>query len=485
MATILNYFSQVDFGNNPLSSLGFILVHGGFIFIIYALIGGLLAVWLNYRQGIFASKINYVFLAIDVPRDNEQSPKAVEQIFNQLWGIIKGPIMLEKWWDGYFSVCFSLELVSIGGYVQYVIRTQDRLKDLVEAAIYAQYPGAQISEIEDYTKDITPDNFKEQGYDLWGAQLQELKDQAYPIKTYPQFEHMASKTIVDPMAAVLEIFSKLRPGEMAWLQIIIRPANDSDWQPDALKVAKKIMGVKEEEKISPSLVGNILDSTSGAVTKLADSLFVHAQVEPAKEEKKNDLPSKMLYLSPMERATVEAIETKASKTGFTTKMRYIYLGKKPGMNKATGVSGFWGAFKQHAGLNGFKPHGDTVTNANYFFKSSRLHYLQKIILKNYKSRSMWAGTDADRGKFVLNTEELASIYHFPYFGIGTAAVKSVGAKRAEAPYILPTETDEDIAKEKTRLEKNKSSRNTNSSASEKKSEEKNESVEIPPDNLPV
>ncbi|HPA25775.1 MAG TPA: hypothetical protein PLK76_03385 [bacterium] len=496
MEILLEYFSQVDFGNNPLASFGFILAHGGFIFVVYALVSGFILIWLNSRQGIFASKLKYVCLAIDAPRNSEQSPKAIEQIFNQLWGIVAAPTFSEKWLDGKFQVCYSLELVSVGGYVQYIIRAQDILKDLVEAAIYAQYPEAQISLIEDYTKDITPENFKELGYDLWGAQLQELKDEAYPIKTYPQFEHAMARTIVDPTASVLEIFSKFRPGEMGWLQIIIKPVMDPDWQPGVLKEAKKIMGVKEEGKKQQSgLADSFLNSTGNAITKMADSIFVHANVE-AKEEKKNDLPSKMLYLSPAERATVEAIENKASKTGFQTKIRYIYLGKKPGMNKATGVSGFWGAFKAHAGLNGFKPLSGTMTSIKPWEKKifpGRLYDLQKKILRNYKSRSMWAGINENRGKFVLNVEELASLYHFPYVGVGTAAIKSVGAKRAEAPYILPTETEEDIAKEELRLKKNKPTINADTPATndavaknvlDKKKNDIAE-IEIPPDNLPI
>lgn len=484
MQTIIDYFYQLNSVDNPLEALGFILSHGGFIFIIYTLIIGFLWIWLNNRQGVYASNIKYIFLAIDAPRNSEQSPKAIEQIFNQLWGIVAAPTFSEKWLDGKFQVCYSLELVSIGGYVQYIIRAQDNLKDLVEAAVYAQYPEAQISQIEDYTKDITPENFKELGYDLWGSQLQLLKDQAYPIKTYPQFEHAMARTIVDPTASVLEIFSKFRPGEMGWLQIVIKPVMDPEWQPAVLKEAKKIMGVKEEEKKTQSLTDNLLSSTGDAVTKIADYVFIKSQVE-AKEEKKSDLPSRMLYLSPSERSMVEAIENKASKTGFQTKIRYIYLGKKPGMNKATGVSGFWGAFKAHAGLNGFRPLSGTMTSIKPWEKKifpGRLYDLQKKILRNYKFRSMWAGINEERGRYVLNVEELASLYHFPYVGVGTAAIKSVGAKRAEAPYILPTETEEDLAKEKERLEKNKNQRTT-----EKKimKDDGKEIIDMPPDNLPI
>ena len=69
--------------------------------------------------------------SIDVPKDNEQSPKAVEQIFNQIWGYKSGANFVEKWWKGMFLPTMSLELVSIGGYIQYIIRAPSIFKDLV------------------------------------------------------------------------------------------------------------------------------------------------------------------------------------------------------------------------------------------------------------------------------------------------------------------------------------------------------------------
>lgn len=475
---LLDFLNQLGMGTGtgPFSDFWAVFKNGGFIFIIYTLVDGFANVWLNNRQAIFAAKTKWVYLAIDVPRDNEQSPKAVEQIFNHIWGIIKGPLFKEKWWDGHFQVGYSLELVSIEGYIQYVIRSTDKNRNIVEAAVYAQYPTAQITEIEDYTKDFLPDNFKANGYDLWGSQLQELREDVYPIKTYPLFEHPMAKVIVDPMAALLEIFSRLGPGEQSWLQVAIKPVMDDTWQKNSTAAVKKIMGTPTEAK-KVSAIDQILDLPGQAITNLADNFLMSAKTE--KKEQKMEVPSKMLYLSPGERQEVEAIETKALKTGFQTKIRYIYLAKKEKMNKAVGVSGFWGAYKQFGWLNGFKPHGKATTIANYWFKGRRLLTKQKKILKQYKSRSLWSGVSAEKGRFVLNIEELASLYHFPYKGIGPAAVKTVGAKRAEAPYILPVETDFDREKEEARIIKHKD----NALKSEPEAERVD--IEMPPDNLPV
>ena len=206
MEQILNFLAKAGMGAaNPMSVLWWLFTHGGFIFVIWAVFLGLREVWLNWRQDLYYNSLKWTYLAIDVPRDSEQSPKAVEHIFSQIWGSITGRNFVEKWWEGKFMPNFSFEIVSIEGYIQYIVRTPTIFRDLVEASIYAQYPDAQITEIEDYTKDITPNNFKQKGYELWGAQYMLVNDEVYPIKTYPLFEHSIAQQIIDPMAAEIGV----------------------------------------------------------------------------------------------------------------------------------------------------------------------------------------------------------------------------------------------------------------------------------------
>ena len=87
MEMLLDFLNQLGLGagTGPFSDFWAVFKNGGFIFIIYVIVEGFAEVWKNNRQAIFGSKIKWVYLAIDVPRDNEQSPKAVEQIFNHIW----------------------------------------------------------------------------------------------------------------------------------------------------------------------------------------------------------------------------------------------------------------------------------------------------------------------------------------------------------------------------------------------------------------
>jgi len=210
----------------------------------------------------------------------------------------------------------------------------------------------------------------------------------------------------------------------------------------------------KEVAVSKSSTDKIVDSMSGVATKIGDTVF--GKIDNEKEEQKMD-SLKMLAMTGGERSLVESLEKKAEKTGYKAKIRYIYLGKEGVFSKPRGVSGFTGALRQFALLNSnsFRPAPGTGTKVEFYRAGARLTRLQKKILKNFKTRSQSAGVDKDG--FVLNTEELASIYHFPYAGTTTATVRTADSKKAVAPIGLPEEVfdfeEEDNQTQKTETKK--------------------------------
>ena len=119
--------------------------NGGWIIYFIVISRGIFEVW-HLRQSIKWFDTNkFVILAIDVPKDTEQTPKAVEQLFSTVSGA-HGPLnLLEIYRDGQFQLGFSFEIVSIDGYVQFLIRTPTQFRDLIESSIYSQYPDAEIT----------------------------------------------------------------------------------------------------------------------------------------------------------------------------------------------------------------------------------------------------------------------------------------------------------------------------------------------------
>lgn len=383
--------------------------------------------WVESRQIKFVSKKHYVMLAIDVPKENEQGPEAVELLFIQLAGAHSPENRVSMYWRGEIQPQFSFELVSNDGYTQYYVRTEARFRDMIEAMIFAQYPEAEISEVEDYI-DQVPDDAPNEDYDLWGSEFVYVNKSAYPIKTYDSFGRGMPGMVMefkDPMAALLETMGKVRKGENLWLQIMVYPAGPFWWK-NHTGVIKEIQGIKEAPK--KGRLAKILALPAGFISEVMGIFFRPAPAPEKPEEKKKDLTA-------VERKILEAVEKKLSKIAFATKIRMIYGGKRTIFNKGVGVNGFIGAIKQFNALNmnALKPDKMTKTYGGEIFKKIRKRWRQKAVLKNYKAREMGLGPNP----FYMNAEELATLWHFPVLEVKAPTIRKAEARKAEPPVGLP------------------------------------------------
>jgi len=440
---IVQFFTEVIqqlyLSNSPLTSAIILLANGFWIVVLLMFLGAAKSLWRDWRQTLYhVATRNFIMLAIDVPRDNEQSPKAVEYIFAHLHGVLPGSNnMYEEWWEGKTEDYFSMELVSIEGYVQFLVYTQEEYRDTVESAFYAQYPDAEITQVEDYVNGQNGEfknlKFPSQKYKLFGTEFVLAKNQAYPIRLHPEFEHSLSQEFKDPMASLLENMNKIGPGEQIWLQLVITPERDKNWQPAANNVAMKIAGKKID---APS--GRV-DKIAGGFIKWLDAFgvavfpFYNATEE---SDKKDDLPSLMLHLTPTEKAQIEGIQLKADKMAFWCKFRFIYIAEKEIYSKQRGVSTILGSMKQFSSLNlnSFVMHKYTKTSGmDYIFTEKRMARRQNNILLAFQERARSEGSDG----IVLNIEELATIYHFPTITVKAPLVSRTQSKRSSAPVSLP------------------------------------------------
>lgn len=407
---------------------GSFILQYGWIFFIILFLAVAFKLWMNYIQKRFLKEMECLVLAIDVPEDNEKTPKSMEQVIAGFFGIQKDPNIIEKYIKGYVQPVISLELVSIGSRVQFFVRTPKIFKDLVEAHIYAQYPTVEIKEVPDYTERVRKEDISSK-YDLWGATLELIKEDALPIRTYKDFEEMAAEEkIIDPIAAITEVMANIKENEEIWLQLIIRPTLDMSWKEEGESIVKDRLGEKIEAK--PNIIQKIFEGATGFITTLLKAPF--GPVEGEGENKNEKVLPRAAFLSPGERFALEAIQRNISKLGFQTKIRFIYFGGKSIFNKAR-VAAFMGAMQQFSSLdlNGFKPAAAEKTGADYLFVAPRLKRKQHKVLRRYKMRYF-----ATKG-FVLNTEEIATIYHFPHISVKAATISRTKARRGGAPSELP------------------------------------------------
>ena len=436
MEIVIDLTRLYEIGNQGiLTTFWYLFSNGLWIFFIFIFIYGFYINWLLNQQRRWFQSHKFILLAIDIPKDTEQTPKAVEQLFATISGAHDILNAKEIFFKGMFQLSFSFEIVSIDGYVQFLIRTPSQFRDLIESSIYAQYPDAEITEVEDYVHTV-PDKYPNDTHNVWGTEFALVKNQALPIRTYPFFEDNVSGEFKDPLASVLETMSKIQMGEQVWIQILIQPSH-VDWVEDCTKLAYKIAGKKWKGK-DVNRPTKFIDWIAQSIDNIGEVILPLWQ--KVEENKRDEIPSMMLHLTPGEREMIEAIERKASKIGFICKIRLVYISPLEQYNASRVVSAVFGAYKQFStlDLNSFKPDSRTKTKINYFLINYRKNLRRENIIRGYKDRTGMRG----HAKYILNIEELASLWHFPSKFIHTPLLQKTEVKKSEAPTALPIGGDE-------------------------------------------
>lgn len=384
--------------------------------------------WVKVRQSKHTENWEWLLLAVDVPPDTIQSPKAVEQIFSHLSGALFEPNIGQKYWQGVKQRWFSLEIISLEGYIQFLIFTEATYRDLVEAAVYAQYPMAEITEVEDYVGAI-PGSYPNDTHEVFGLEFGLAAPDPYPIRTYSEFEHSITPdyTFNDPMASILENFTRIGAGENLWFQIIIEPASAA-WKKKGIDLIKTIITNKKPVAKQFFLIK--------IINVLATELLKAVQTPSESPiKKKEEGPGKISDLTPGVRDTVAAIEEKISKIGFKTKCRVLYAAPKEIFNPSHCLDGLIGSLNQfnYSGRNAIVPV--LATNAHYAFKNMRTIAIKNRFVGAFKKRKMRTG----KNPYILNIQELATLWHFPLPLVKTPLLQKTASKRAEPPINLPIE----------------------------------------------
>jgi hypothetical protein len=379
-----------------------------------------------YSPNSWHQKKDYTMVEIIPPREIERGPKMMESFFTGLTGVYSGFNNFQVYLDGaIYHDRFSLELVSEEGKIHFYIRMEKKNRNMVEAQIYAQYPDAEIIEVEDYAQRF-PKIIPNKKWDLWGADFEYVLPNAFPIRTYDKFEESITGEMIDPMAALLETMGTLGPGQHCWMQIILQPLAET-WkkEPAQQDIFAKLTGREAPPEKT------IMDHLAEVFTNIWGALF--APVEFAKIEKKDQAPLEF-RLTPQEKDTLKAVEEKFGKNCFKTKLRFMVLGRKEvfgGMKAGTII----GAIKQFndINVNQIKPEEISKTYGKIFGVGPRAAFRKRKLYGRYRSRSM------DGVQMVMSVKELATVYHFPDMSVRSPAVTRTSAKLGAAPLNLPVE----------------------------------------------
>ncbi len=364
-----------------------------------------LSLWFFWRQEIY-KRIYFktVVLELKIPREIKKTPEAMEQVLAAIHSLRNIAWNLrEIYWEGEVTRWFALEIVSFGGEINFYIRVYRKQRDLLESALFSYYPDLEIVEVEDYTKRLPQDihQLYEENLELWGTEMVLRKEDAYPIKTYPNFEGDLEERENDPISNFLEVLNKVKPEEVVGIQLLIAPGLD-DWH-------KKWSALIEKLK-EPKIKAGKTEGQEGIAAF-----------------------AKLIARSPVETDILKAVEGKVSKPAFKTTVRFIYISPKEIFYDSFARRGLVGAFNQYSTnhLNAFKQNTSVSTRTKvwewpHLFPRWRNEYRKQRILHNYIKREVppqtWMGKfmtsypldwNFKSKRFYLNVEELATIYHPP------------------------------------------------------------------------
>lgn len=403
----------------------------GWIPIFGVIVWGLTHIWMDYKQGKYNASLKWQLLEIRVPQDAINTPKGMENFFMNLSGVKSGITWREIWLVGKFQAMFSFEIVGSEGNVRFLIRTLDKYRDLVEAALYAQYPEAQITEVDDYVGVLRKD-YPNEETDVFGSELVFSNKPYFPIRTYEDFEHQGEKDFrfKDPLLPIIEMMGKMREKEHFWIQIIIQPPDSQSLAKDGAEYLNAMMG--KEKKHHPSMLEQLGEGVlwlpKGVLSQVAGigGAAAHAA------EKKDDF--RMFRMTSQERLMMEAVAEKISKVGWKTKIRWLYAGPKKTYRKglmASSAKGMFATFT-HQYMNGLGLSGSVTTKDDYIWQAWAMPKKQRNLVSRYQRRSGGEGANW----LMMNVEELATLFHFPAADARTPVLGSTGARRAEAPGSL-------------------------------------------------
>jgi len=375
-------------------------------------------VWLYYIRMKFLVNQEYVLLEIKLPNEIKKTPLAMELFLNALYQTIGEGTFIHRYIKGSSRPTFSLEMVSLEGNVKFFIWTRKFWKNLVEAQIYAQYPDIEVSEISDYTKFV---KYSPETLSLWGCEYKLKKKDFYPIKTYIDYrletEGIKDEEKTDPLSPIIEFLGAVEKGQQVWFQILVR-AHKKD-RIKKLKWKERIKKMEFSKKEGWRAQGQ------AEVQDLVKKVLVD-ESDPSKGYR---------IMTKGELAVVSAVERSISKLSFDCNIRAIYLAE-PDKFDAINIMGLLGAFKQFNSwdLNQFGLSGATSFDYPWQdYKNMRSNRLKRIIFNSFKRRAF----SRINSPFVLNTEELATIYHFPGGVVQTPTFSRLMAKKAESPSNLP------------------------------------------------
>jgi len=281
----------------------------------------------------------------------------------------------------------SFEVVAHEGLVHYYVVAPVIMVDVITQAVAAAYPSARLEEVSE--RNIFNPAGKMSG--TIGGEFTLKKNFAHPIATYQETKRDAARAMLNALSAASR-------EDGIGIQILIRPAY-TGWSKSAVNVAEEI---KKNKGVKTGFKGINAAGVMEALWK---------PPENGKETKPEDK-----QLSSLEQATVESIEDKTRYPGYETLIRVVASSNTAGKSQAM-LNSVVSAFSLF----------DSTSNNGFKFTVSRN-------IEEFVTAYIFRFFPQEVNSNILNTVELASIFHLPDQGsIPTSQVQRQMDKQVDGP----------------------------------------------------
>ncbi len=347
-------------------------------------------------------------LEVRLSRNEEESKipgfsaMSAENMFAALHGLLKD--------DSNNQEHISFEIVSSGAHgLKFFVAVPPNILKFVESQIYAQYPTAEIKAVEDYTRsvEVTGEKFEI-------ATVTLTKPIYFPIKSFRDFE-------IDPISSLTSALSSVAGEEEIWIQLMVKPIPDV-WQKEGFTYVKTLRDGGNPSAKNPNFFQTVLSVAGKEAGAIAAGTLSNAFKYPEPVDTRK--PSGGAPLAPRitgsQELELRAIENKLSKMAYEVNIRVLACA--PSQERVdSNIRSALATFRQYSTIN--------LNTFTYGVSSNHAR-----LLSDYKGRCFDSGNS-----IVLNTEELATFFHFPTGDSDTPNMSWVYSRKSEPPANLPTD----------------------------------------------
>ena len=349
----------------------------------------------------FKRSLNLTFLKVTLPKkesdldekrettkDFKEMVGLMEQLYASLKSIHSSKIIKKILGQD----IISFEYIAHEWEIFFYVVIPKAYKFLIEKQINWFYTDAIIEE----TTEINI--FKNRKHSEW-TYINVAKNSLFPIKTYQKLES-------DPINNITWALSKLEEDESAVIQVLMKPISD-DWQHHSAKASSKIMS------------GKTVGFSLNPFTLLKKFLWMILSSSPDENQM-----NKQDDTSALSSERAKTVDEKWDKTGFEAVIRIIATGNNKTMVESE-LKNITSSFVQFS----YPDFNKLVPTLNHSEKALINNYIYRYFRKPFWLKKM-----------IFNTEELASIFHFPHIKYNKVAeIKWQNFKIVKAPTNLPKE----------------------------------------------